>query len=117
MYGQKKSLLATFENYFDMLLNAVSIYIGWLLCCIAMRPTIYLDTIEATVGIILAVIGSGFVYQAFNIYARPMFYRVSSSMLRIVEANIVAAGLVLIAIVSLCSDESQERFMILWTVI
>ena len=117
MYGQKKSLLATFENYFDMLLNAVSIYIGWLLSCIAMPPTIYLDTIEAMLGIMVAVIGSGFMYQAFNIYARPVFYRVSSSMLRIIEANIVSAGIALAIIVMLCPDESQERFMIIWVLI
>lgn len=99
-----------------MLLNAAAIYIAWLLSCLAMRPTIFLDTLEAMIGIMVAVIGSGFVYQAFNVYSRPMFNKMWS-MIRTAEANVLSAGIALILIVTLCNDDSQQDFMVIWVII
>ena len=116
MNKRNRGIILILENYLDMLLNIIAVYVSYVLACINMKPTVEPNSTETVIWILVLTIISGFTYQAFDIYTRHTFYRISSSIIRTIEANITFFGLTAI-VFALFAEPSQKSFLLIWVMI
>ena len=116
MNKNARGMIPILENYLDMLLNLLAVYVSYVLACINIKPTVEPNSTETVIWILVLVILSGFTYQAFDIYTRHTFYRISASIIRTIEANALFFGFVAI-IFALFAPSWQRRFLIIWVLI
>ncbi len=98
-----------------MLLNLLTVFIAYFFSCLIAKETpIYPNTPETVIWILVIVILSGFAYQAFYLYKPSVYFKTSSSILRILEANVTFFGTLAI-IFALFAEPGIKSFLLIWT--
>ena len=74
MPSGKRSLLSMIESYMDMIINAVSVYVAFILACLfSGDPPFEITEPEALIAIFAVIIVSSFMYHVTDNY-RPTIY-------------------------------------------
>ena len=117
MNNHNRGVFASLEHYLDMLLNMLTGYIAWFLTCLILGSSdVNPASPEVVIWLLIFVILSGFTYQAFNIYSRPVFFKISSSIIRIIEANLTFFG-ILAVYFALFGDPEEKTFILVWVLV
>ena len=114
MPSGKRSLLSMVESYVDMIINAVSIYIAFVLACLFIgKPPFEITDPKALIAIFVVIIITSFMYHATDNY-RPTIYTVPrKSYWNIIKANVMVFGLIMIWI-AFFGIEGMRTFESFW---
>ena len=119
MYNHNKSTFAVVENYIDMLVNIVAIYIAYFFVSLGLGkvPESFLptDPIPVIIILITVIIGS-LIYQAFNTYKTHIYVKAHLAVIAILKANFVYFSL-LSLVMYLVFEGGTQAFMIFWVLL
>lgn len=117
MQNGGRGILATIENYIDMLLNVLAIYIAYFFTClIDTKPKIFPNDPITVIWILVLVILCAFMYQALNVYKTTAVTKTISALWKIIRANIINFGIFAI-VVAFFAGEETKSFLLIWTLI
>ncbi len=117
MYNGRSSFLSTVESYFNMVINALSIYIAFFLTCLVDRhPPIYPTQIKPIIFIIVIVIFASIVNQIVNNYNPTMGLTERQALWNTIKTNIIVFGVVIIGIAFFGKD-GHRTFIAMWALI
>ena len=118
MYNHNKSTFAIIENYIDMLVNILAIYIAYFFVSLGIgeipekfSPT---DPVPVILIFVTVIVGS-LIYQAFNTYKTHIYVKTHLAIVAIIKANLVYFGL--LAIVFFIAFDETQTFMVTWVFI
>ncbi|MBQ3017095.1 MAG: undecaprenyl-phosphate glucose phosphotransferase [Clostridia bacterium] len=117
MPSGKRSLLSMIESYMDMIINAVSVYVAFILACLfSGDPPFEITEPEALIAIFAVIIVSSFMYHVTDNY-RPTIYTLPrKSYWNIIKANVMAFALIMIWI-AFFGKEGMRTFESFWALI
>ena len=109
----ERSFFGLIENYIDMFVNAVAIYIAFFLTCLIDQNPPVTPTAPVFVMATLAVsIFTSFVYQAYNIYKPVIAFKFTNNF-AIIRANILVFSILAVALM-LFAGEANRMFFLFW---
>ena len=113
MPNERKSFFGLIENYIDMLINALAIYIAYFFTCLIDKEPPVNPTSPEVVIIILAItIFISFIYQQYNVYKPVIAFKFIHSF-GIVRANILVFS-ILTFILMIFVDNDHRTFYLFW---
>ena len=108
MQNDKRSFFAMVENYIDMIINILAVYIAFFFTClIDDTPPFYPNTPQIVIWILVFVIFISFVYQAFNIYRPAVFIKATRTFWEIFKANFTASAILTIFLMVFASEGTR----------
>ena len=119
MPNGNRSAFSALENYVDMLINVVSIYIAYFFTCLILTewlremPAVSVNSPQIVIGILVTVIAASFAYQAFNMYKQYTFTKMGHGTLKIIRVNLIFFGALAI-IVAMLGPAEGKTFMMVW---
>jgi Undecaprenyl-phosphate glucose phosphotransferase len=119
MPNGNRNVFSALENYVDMLINVVSIYIAYFFTCLFLTewltemPAVSVNRPQIVIGILVTVIAASFAYQAFNMYKQSTFTKMGHGTLKIIRVNIVFFG-ALAVLVAMLGPAEGKTFMMVW---
>ncbi len=118
MNEQNKSISAMIENYLDMLINAVAIYVAYFFSSLiwGSQPPANATAPVSVIWILVCVIVGAFTYQAFNIYKTHIYVKAYLAIVAIIKANLVFFGAIAVVVALLARGETQS-FLLIWVLI
>lgn len=116
MRKSNQSVYAMIDNYVDIIVNILAVYIAYFFSCLIKAPTIPSTDPIAVVVILAIVVICSFVYQAFNVYHPTTYMKSWLAYSRLLQANAVYFGLIAIASALMASD-ANKTFVLIWVVI
>ena len=120
MNEQNKSIFAMIENYLDMLINAVAIYVAYFfgILIIGTQPpaSVNVTSPSSVIWILVCVISGSFIYQAFNIYKTHIYVKAYLANVAIIKANLVYFGTIAI-IVAIAAKGEVQSFLLMWVLL
>ena len=120
MNEQNKSIFAMIENYLDMLINAVAIYVAYFfgILIIGTQPpaSVNATSPSSVIWILVCVISGSFIYQAFNIYKTHIYVKAYLANVAIIKANLVYFGTIAI-IVAIAAKGEVQSFLLMWVLL
>ncbi|MBP3308300.1 MAG: undecaprenyl-phosphate glucose phosphotransferase [Clostridia bacterium] len=120
MNEQNKSIFAMIENYLDMLINAVAIYVAYFfgILIIGTQPpaSVNATSPSSVIWILVCVISGSFIYQAFNIYKTHIYVKAYLANVAIIKANLVYFGTIAIIVAIVAKGEVQS-FLLMWVLL
>ena len=106
------------DNYVDLAVNVLAAYIAYFFSCLAISeapPVVATDPLVMVVVLMLAIV-SAFVYQTLNLYRGPAYTKAWVSYVKIIEANLIVFGIIIVGIAAFASDETRN-FLTVWAAI
>ena len=120
MNEQNKSIFAMIENYLDMLINAVAIYVAYFfgILIIGTQPpaSVNATSPSSVIWILVCVISGSFIYQAFNIYKTHIYVKAYLANVAIIKATLVYFGTIAI-IVAIAAKGEVQSFLLMWVLL
>lgn len=118
MQNERRSIFSLIENYVDMLLNIISIYIAFFFSCLVEEPAENLyPTLPGTIIFILLItLALSLIYQLFNVYRPTVFIKSSKAKADIIRANLTAFS-ILTLVIMLFAREGNRGFLAYWIAI
>lgn len=114
MHSDHQGFFATLDTYADMLINGAAIFIAYMLTPLVTEPALQLSTAAIFAAILIAVILSSFVYQAFHLYRPAAFTRSYPSVTILLLANLLYFG-VAAAAFAIFGTGQTRTFLLVWT--
>ena len=114
MPNGKRSILSMVESYLDMMINALSLYVAFVIAHVFSKtPPFSITDPQAMIAIFAVIIISSFMYHITDNY-RPTIYTVPrKSYYNVVKANVMVFGLVMIWI-AFFGIEGMRTFESFW---
>lgn len=120
MNEQNKSIFARVENYLDMLINAVAIYVAYFfgILIIGTQPPALVNATSpsAVLWILVCVISGSFIYQAFNIYKTHIYVKAYLAIVSIIKANLIYFGTIAV-VVAIFTKGDVQSFLLMWVLL
>ena len=113
MPGKKRSLVSMLESYFDMIINATSVYVAFVLTALAYTPPFAPTEPTAVIAIFVVVIVASFFYSAMDCYRPITDFAPKKSCLDIIKAN-AATFFLILGWVAFFGKEGQRTFESAW---
>lgn len=117
MQSGKRNVLSMFESYIDMMINAASVYVAFILTCLFnTNPPFSITDPKAMIAIFAIIIVNSFMYHVTDNY-RPTIYALPrKSYWNIIKANVMAFALIMIWI-AFFGIEGMRTFESAWALI
>ena len=114
MPNGKRSLLSMLESYVDMIINAVAVYIAFVIVCLFNpNPPFEITDPKALIAIFAVIIITSFMYHATDSY-RPAIYTIPrKSYWNIIKSNMMAFALIMVWI-AFFGIEGMRTFESFW---
>ena len=111
------SLFATIENLVDLVINAASFVMAFVLSVLFASPgELTLDSPYTLISLFLTVIVQSFVYMAFNLYRPIPFIKTYGIVWNLIRVNVGFFAVVTL-IAAAITRESEKSFVIIWVLI
>lgn len=116
MRKSNQGVYAVVDNYVDLIFNFIAVYIAYFFSCLIQPPTVSSTDPFVVVLILVLVVISSFIYQAFNLYRSTMYAKSWLSYSKILEANLLLFSIIAVLSALFASDESRT-FVLVWILI
>ncbi len=118
MNEQNKSVFTMIENYLDMLINAIAIYVAFFFSSLiwGQTPPVTATAPVTVLWILICVISGAFIYHAFNIYKTRIFVKAYLAVVAIIKGNLVFFGTLAVTAALFTRDDMQS-FLLIWVLI
>lgn len=116
MPGKKRGLLSSVESYFDMMINAASVYVAFILTSLIYPAPFDPTEPLAVIAIFAVVISASFFYNALDCYHPITEFTPKRPSIDILKANLIVFFLI-IAWVAFFGKEGQRIFESMWAII
>ena len=116
MPGKKRGLLSSVESYFDMMINAASVYVAFILTSLIYPAPFGPTEPLAVIAIFAVVISTSFFYNALDCYHPITEFTPKRPSIDILKANLIVFFLI-IAWVAFFGKEGQRIFESMWAII
>ncbi len=117
MQSEKKSFFGFIENYIDMIINALSIYIAYFFTClIDKEPPIDVTAFYTVLTVLSIAIITSFIYQACNVYKPVIVFKFGQSYGGILRGN-VTVFTIMTLLLMLFAKDGTRTFLMFWAMI
>ena len=117
MYKEKNGSLTVLESYFDMLINLVSAFSGYIFTLMMDIGAEEINILHPPVALLifLAILAASFTYHVMNIYENSRYSRPSHDFAAVLKANSVYFG-ILAFLFPIFTDTEYSEAVFFWIV-